>query len=65
MEFYLSTRAYVLVFIMWDYFYIFMRASDVAARGASDRTIKITTVDHHLGWGERIRGAFLLIDESF
>ena len=38
--FFLYTCTYALIFVMWDYFYVFMCASDVAARGASDRVIK-------------------------
>ena len=38
--FYLYTRAFNLIFVTWDYFYIFMCADDVALCGASNRTIK-------------------------
>ena len=36
----LYTRAIALIFIMWDYFYVFMRVGDVTSYGASDRVIK-------------------------
>ena len=38
---YLYTRAYPLIFVMRDYFYVFTCASDVAAHGASNQAIKL------------------------
>ena len=35
----LYTRVIALIFIMWDYFYVFMCVDDVAPYGASDRII--------------------------
>ena len=36
----LYSRAFSLIFIMWDYFSIFMYAGDVGASGAFDYAIK-------------------------
>ena len=36
----LYTHAIALIFIMWDYFYVFMCVGDVPSYGAFDRAIK-------------------------
>ena len=38
--FMLYTRAFALIFVMWDYFGVFMCTGDVASYGASDSHIK-------------------------
>ena len=38
--YYLDTLAFICIFVMWDYFYVFMCACDVSSRGASDLFIK-------------------------
>ena len=35
----LYMRAFALIFVMWDYFYVFMCVDDVALYGAFDRAI--------------------------
>ena len=37
---YLYTCTCALIFFMWDYFYVFMRAGDVASYGVFDSRIK-------------------------